>query len=151
MAFTAISNLTEGVMRRILLIALLLAGCAQLPPTAEDIQAKKFIALPDASVIYVVRAGADSDEVSGLSFDDQPPITTFRRTYYRWEVAPGRHRIAGYASASESVTLTTEPGKIYFLKHTVWGTRRSGAQTTWLQQIGEREGRALVLRAQLLQ
>ncbi len=140
-------------MGRILLTALLLllAGCAQLPPTPEDIQAKKFVTLPDASVIYVVRSAMDSHEASGLVLDDQAQITTLRGTYYRWEVAPGVHRVAGYAAANESVTLTTAPGKIYFLEHTVNGTRRSGPQSTWLREIGEQDGRALVMRSKLLQ
>ena len=108
-------------MWRILLIALLLAGCVQLPPTPEDIQAKTFQSLPDKAVIYVVRAPMDSFEMSGLSLDDGAPIMTHRGTYYRWEVAPGLHRVAGFAAANESVVLTTEAGKIYFLEHTVIG------------------------------
>ncbi len=138
-------------MWKILLTALLLAGCVQLPSTPEDIQARKMESLPDKSVIYIVRSAMDSHETSGLSLDDHAQITTFRRTYYRWEVAPGMHRVAGYAAANESVTLTTAPGKIYFLEHTVIGTRRSGPQSTGLREIGEQDGRALVMRSQLLQ
>jgi hypothetical protein len=137
-------------MWRILLTALLLAGCAQLPPTPQDIQAKTFQTLPDKAVIYVVRSRMDSYEASGLSLDDGAPITTQPGSYYRWEVAPGRHRVAGFAAANESVVLTTEAGKIYFLEHSVIGTRRSGAQSTFLRQIDEPQGRALVMRSQLL-
>lgn len=140
-------------MGRILLTALLLllASCVQLPPSPEDIQARKMESLPGMSVIYIVRANMDSREASGLILDDQGPITTLGGTYYRWEVAPGTHRVAGYAAANESVTLTTAPGKIYFLEHTVNGSRRSGPQSTWLREIGEQAGRALVARSQLLQ
>jgi hypothetical protein len=137
-------------MWRQLSIALLLAGCAQLPPTPQDIQAKSFQTVPDKAVIYVVRTPMDSFEASGLSLDDGAPITTHRGTYYRWEVTPGRHRVAGFAAANESVVLTTEAGKIYFLEHSVIGTRRSGAQSTFLRQIDEPQGRALVMRSQLL-
>lgn len=137
-------------MWRILLTTLLLAGCAQLPPTPQDIQAKTFTSFPDRAVIYVVRTPLDSYEASGLSLDDGAPITTFRGTYYRWEVPPGLHRIAGFAGANESVTLTTAPGGIYFLEHTVRGTRRSGVQSTSLRQIDERNGRALVTQSRLL-
>ena len=138
-------------MRHILLIGILLAGCAQLPPTPEDIAAKQFRALPDKSVIYIVRTAMDSDEVSGLLLDDREHLTTFSRTYYRWEVAPGRHRIAGFARANEVVVLTTEAGKLYFLEHTVLGRPRLGATWTSLREISERDGRALVLRSELLQ
>ena len=47
-------------MWRMLIPALLLGGCAQLPPTPEDIQAKRFEVPPDKSVIYVVRPPVDS-------------------------------------------------------------------------------------------
>lgn len=138
-------------MRYVLLIALFLAGCAQLPPSPEDIAAKQFRTLPDKSVIYIVRTAMDSDEVSGLLLDDREQITTFRRTYYRWEVAPGTHRIAGFGRANELVTLTTAAGGLYFLEHTVLGRPRLGATWTSLRQIGERDGRALVLQSELLQ
>ena len=84
-------------MWRVLLV-LLLAGCVQLPPSPQDIQAKKFeSATPDKSVIYIVRAPMDSREGGTISLDDNAQVTTYAGTYYRWEVAPGPHRIAGYA------------------------------------------------------
>lgn len=137
-------------MWRLLIPALLLAGCAQLPPSPADLQAKKFEALPSKSVIYIVRTPMDSQETSGLSLDGRGQISTFQRTYYRWEVEPGTHRVAGMGWANEEVTLTTAPGKLYFLQHTVLGDRRSGAQNTRLKQIGEEEGRALVAHSQSL-
>lgn len=138
-------------MWRMLIPALLLAGCAQLPPTPEDIQAKKFQSPSDKSVIYVVRSPMDSKEASGLTLDGRATISTYRGTYYRWEVAPGTHRVAGFGSAVESVTLTTTPGKIYFLEHTVLGDRDDGGVTNaWLREIGDQSGRNLVMQSQLL-
>lgn len=137
-------------MWRMLVPALLLAGCVQLPPTAADIQAKRFESIPGKSVIYVARTPKDSLESSGLALDYDLQITTHPGTYYRWEVAPGTHRVAGFGVGTELVTLTTEPGKIYFLEHTVLGHWRSGPQATWLKQIGEQDGRALVVQAELL-
>jgi hypothetical protein len=138
-------------MGRILLTVLLLvAGCAPLPPNPADIEAKHFESLTEKSVIYVVRIPMDSWEAGTLALDDNQQITTYRGTYYRWEVTPGRHHIGGYAGAGGSVDLPTAPGKIYFLQHTVLGSRRSGAMTTSLREIGEQDGRALVAQAQLL-
>ena len=137
-------------MWRIVLTALLLAGCVQLPPSPQDLQAKKFDPVPGRAVIYIVRTPMDSREASGLALDDSAQITTLGGTYYRWEVAPGAHRIAGLAAANESITLTVAAGNIYFLEHTVRGTERSGPQLTSLRQINEQNGRALVRRAQLL-
>src|SRR5687767_6620803 len=75
---------TKGFrMFRILLIAMLLAGCVQLPPSPQDLQAKRFDAVPGKAVIYVVRAPMDSPASSGLSLDDREQITTLEGTYYR--------------------------------------------------------------------
>lgn len=139
-------------MSRILLaaFALVLAGCVQLPPTPQDIQARKFQSLPDKAVIYIVRTPMDSFEASGLTLDDIGMITTHAGTYYRWEVTPGIHRVAGYGPANESITVTAAAGRIYFFEHTVRGTLRSGPQVTSIRQIDEREGRILVSRSRLL-
>jgi hypothetical protein len=137
-------------MWRVILFSLLLVGCAQLPPTPQDVSAKQFQSLPDRAVVYIVRQPMDSREASALTVDDGPPITTLSGTYFRLELTPGVHRIAGYAGANELVTLNAEPGKIYFLEHTVIGTRRSGPQFTALRQIGEEKGRQLVLHSRLL-
>jgi hypothetical protein len=139
-------------MRKTLLVTLALAGCAQLPPSTEDIQAKRFEPVADKAVIYVVRAPIDSFEVSGLALDDGQQITTQRNSYYRWEVAPGTRRIAGVGPAMESVTLAAAAGRVYFLEHTVIGDPHDGGvQLTALRQVGEQAGRNLVLRSQLLQ
>ena len=139
-------------MKKIVVASLLLAGCAQMPPSAEDMQAKRFEPVADKAVIYVVRAPVDSFEVSGLALDDGQQITTQRNSYYRWEVAPGTRRIAGVGPAMESVTLSAAAGRVYFLEHTVIGDPHDGGvQLTALRQVGEQAGRNLVLRSQLLQ
>ena len=135
-------------MWRILLV-LLIAGCAQLPSTPQDIQAKKFESVADKAVIYIVRTPMDSHEAGTIQLDDNAQITTFSGTYYRWEVAPGLHRIAGYAGESGLVQINAQAGKIYFVRQTVGGTRRSGWMLTNVQQIGEQEGRKLVMQSQL--
>ncbi|MGZ8265009.1 MAG: hypothetical protein ACXW2I_12455, partial [Burkholderiales bacterium] len=69
-------------MWRIVMSALLLAGCVQLPPTPQDIQAKRFEAVPDRSVIYIVRTPVDSFEASPLALDDHAQIQLWAGTYY---------------------------------------------------------------------
>lgn len=140
-------------MKRSLLAVLLLAGCAQLPPSPEDVRAKRFETLPDKAVIYVVRAPLDSSEASTLALGSgSAQITTQRGTYYRWEVAPGTHVVSGVGPALESVRLSAAPGRIYFFQHTVIGDPHDGGvQLTALRQIGEQAGRSLVMRSRLLQ
>jgi uncharacterized protein DUF2846 len=144
-------NLMEGSMWRVLSIALLLAGCAQLPQTQADIQAKRFESVSDKSVIYVVRTPMDSWESSGVALDNNAQISTHRGTYYRWEVAPGTHRISGTGFGTAAVTLSTAPGKIYFVEHTVLGDKDDGGVTnTRLKEIGDQNGRALVALAEMV-
>lgn len=132
------------------LIALLLAGCVQLPPTPQDIQAKKFEIVPDKAAVYIVRTSMDSQEVGSLLLDDVASLTTFRGTYYRWEVAPGKHHIAGFGQQSAAITLDVEARKIYFVEHTVFGSPRTGAAFTFLTRINAQKGRALVSDSELL-
>jgi hypothetical protein len=144
-------NRKEGSMWRMLVPVLLLAGCAQLPQSPEDIQAKKFESMPDKSVIYVARMRVDSPEGRTLTLDERSTITTYAGTYYRWEVAPGTHRVAGFGSGTESVTLTTAPGRIYYVQHTVLSDRDDGVVImSALREVGEQAGRNLVMNGELL-
>ncbi len=127
-----------------------MAGCAQIPPSPQDVEAKRFNSLPDKSVIYVVRGRLGPPLGDTLSLDDRLQITTWAGTYYRWETEPGVQRIRGYASSNASITLKTERGKIYFVEHVVIGNSRDGVQNTFLQTLDEKTGRAFVRDAQLL-
>jgi len=139
------------MMRAWWLALLGIAGCAQLPPSPEDIQAKRFETVPDKAVIYIVRAPLDSSEPSELALEGTQQISTYPGTYYRWEVAPGTYAIAGMGFSMASATVTAAAGQIYFLQHTVIGDRSDGGvQVTDLQAISEQRGRRLVLRSQLL-
>lgn len=140
-----------STMWRILLPTLLIAGCAQLPPTPEDVQAKRFESMPDKSVIYVARQRVDCDLPQTLTLDERSTITTYKGTYYRWEVAPGTHRVENFASGTGSVTLNTSPGQIYYIQHTVLADRQDGVVIlSALKQVSDETGRNLVSRAQLL-
>ena len=140
-------------MWRILLLSIMVAGCAQLPPTPQDIQAKKFESVADKAVIYLVRDHPDfNDAPATVSLDNLGMVTTYPGTYYRWEAAPGARRIAGYAADSGSITLHTEPGKIYFVQQRVTPLTmlRSRQPQSHFTPIPEGNGRAVVMRSQLV-
>ena len=128
----------------------LLAGCVQLPPTPQDIQGKKFETVPDKAVIYIVRPRVDSYAMGPLVIGDRGTITTHQGTYYRWEAAPGTHRIQASGPWMASVTVNAEAGKIYFVEQTVQGSQRYGTIGMFLQQVDEMRGRKLVTDAQSL-
>ncbi|MCW5605787.1 MAG: hypothetical protein KIT18_14700 [Burkholderiales bacterium] len=132
------------------LLLFALAGCAQLPPTPQDIQAKKFEAVPGKAVVYIVRESMDSPLGEMLWLGDDLRIATHPRTYYRWETDPGTYRITGFGPWSATVTVKAEAGKIYFVEHSVRGNFRDGVQQTFLRLIPEQAGRALVGRSELL-
>ena len=128
----------------VLVVTLLLAGCAPLPPTPQDIQAKKFEAVPDKAVIYIVRPFGDSSMSGPLTIDGLGMISTNPRSYFRYEVVPGLHRIHGFGAATAAVAIQAEPGRLYFVRHSVFGGLRYGVTNMALQLVNEAEGRRLV-------
>ena len=135
---------------KMVLSVLLVAGCAQISPSAEDIQAKRFEPVAGKAVVYIVRDHVGPVLRDTLWLGDSEMITTYTGTYYRWEVAPGTRRITGSGAFTTSLTLNVEAGKIYFVRHGVNGTERSGVMMNSLQQMDEQTGRARVAQATLL-
>jgi hypothetical protein len=138
-------------MFRSLLIATLalITGCVQLPPSPAEMQAKRFESAPGRAVIYIVRATPGYDGHGTIALDDSIVITMLAGNFFRWEVAPGTHRIAGRAQDVSRLNINAEPGKVYFVRHTVAGSDGR----TWggsLEMLTEQEGQALVGRATLL-
>ena len=132
------------------LFALLLGACAQLPPTPQDIQAKRFEAAPGKAVIYLVRMQPDLSYLTAtVLLDEQMIGSTHAGTYFRLEVAPGRHRISGYAQDNASLTLDVQADHIYFVQQIVTGAARESPHSIY-QLIPEREGRAAVARSVLI-
>jgi hypothetical protein len=137
-------------MWRALFLALLLAGCEQLPLTPQDLQAKKFEAVPDKAVIYVVRDYPDFSDVAATIYlgDAAGMITTYAGTYYRWEAEPGTHRISGFAGDMGAIVLRVEAGRIYYVQQRVSVFFRFAQ--SYYQLVAEPQGRAAVMRAVLL-
>ena len=136
--------------RRVFLILLLgLTACAPLPPTPEDIEAKRFEAVPDHSVIYLIRPYPDASyEGTTLWLDDCVMGSTYPGTYFRWIVPPGRHRIAGYASDSGQIVLDTWPGRVYFVYQS-FGRPFGFSGQSYFQLVDEASGRSLVMQSRL--
>jgi hypothetical protein len=143
-------------MSRNILIALALslftAGCvAPLPPTPEDIAAKRFDAVPGKSVVYVVRENPDLSgnlTVAPITLDEQMIGASYPGTYWRLEVTPGRHKLAGYASDPGWFVFDTAPGQVYFIQQTVAGNVRFRQSS--FRPIDTNYGRAIVMRSELI-
>lgn len=139
--------------RRIGTLALLalLAACAQLPPTAEDVQAKKFESVPGKAVLYLVRSNPDLGNLPAtVTLNDVMMGTSYMGTYFRWELPAGRHRIAGYAADIGGITVDLQPDRIYFVQQFVQGGGRVPSPRSSFSVIDERRGRAVVLDGMLV-
>ena len=137
-------------MRRILFIMLLtLAGCQQLPPTPADLQARRFESAPGMSVIYIVRDIPDHNRAPAtISLDERMSITTYEGTYYRWEVPPGEHRIAGMFADIGGITLQTQPDRIYYVQQ--WTKPFQQYATSYFRPVEERQAHAVIARSVLV-
>ena len=137
-------------MFRLLFLALFLAGCAPLPPSPQDIAAKRFEAVPGKAVIYLVRDLPDISRDAGtVMLDDRMMGTTYPGTYFRWVVDPGRHQIRGFAGDAGGITIDVAPDAIYFVQHS-FSRGLTGFGQSFFRPIPESYGRGAVMRAQLV-
>jgi hypothetical protein len=133
-----------------ILMALLLAGCQQLPLTPQDIQARRFEAVPGMAVIYVVRDYPDFTELqSTIYLGDKVILKTYPGTYFRWEVPAGEHLIRGAAFDTGAITVNGVPGMIYFVQQSVTAALM-GSPNSFFRPVPEPFGRGAVLRSVLL-
>jgi hypothetical protein len=134
-----------------LAFALLLSGCiTPLPPSPQEIEAKRFEPVTGKAVIYLVREYPDiSREVATVMLDDQMMGSTYPGTFFRWVVEPGRHQIRGYAGDAGTMVLDTLPDRIYFVQQSY--TRGfTGFGHSFFRLIPEPYGRDAVMRAELV-
>ena len=137
-------------MLRALLLVLLLAGCiAPLPPSTQEIEAKRFEAVPGKAVIYVVRPYPDlSPDAGTLSLDDHVMGSTYPGTFFRWIVDPGRRHIRGFAGDSGGMIIDVMPGGVYFVQHS-YSRGFTGFGQSFFSLIPEPYGRGAVMRSEL--
>lgn len=105
------------------LLMLILAGCAQLPPAPEDAAAKRFEPAPGKAVVYLARPPAEPGFIAPVVLGDEPVGATYRGTYLRLELPPGRHELRGFGGDSGSIRLDTRAGEIYYVQHNTYGYR----------------------------
>jgi hypothetical protein len=137
-------------MWRTLIVAALLAGCAQVPPSPQDIEAKKFESIPGKSAIYVVRDPMSVRLGAPLWLDQGTQITLFQGNYLRQVVEPGSHTISGIGASTASITIQAQAGKNYFVHFRVEGNVRMGVSNSALLMMDDQAGRALVRQAVLV-
>jgi hypothetical protein len=137
-------------MFRVLLLAVVLAGCAPLPPTPQDIQAKHFELVPGKAVIYLVRDRPDlSLDGGAVMLGDNLMGSTYPGTYFRWVVEPGRHQIRGFAGDSGSLSVDVASDRVYFVQHS-YSRGFTGFGQSFFRPVADTYGRSAVLRGELV-
>lgn len=133
-------------MWRALPLLLLLGACSTLQPGLDDSNARQFYSVPGKSVIYLVREKPDPHpHPTVVTLNNSVESLTYPGTFVRWEVTPGMHRIAGYAGDGGAIALTTESGKIYFIRQTVKPVHN--LLQSKFDTIKEQDGREAVTRS----
>jgi hypothetical protein len=132
------------------LLALCLGACAPLPPSPQEIEAKRFEPVAGKAVIYLVREMPDiSREVSTVMLDDNMMGSTYPGTFFRWVVEPGRHQIRGFAGDAGAMVIDVLPDRIYYVQQSY--TRGfTGFGQSFFRLIPEPYGRGAVLRGELV-
>jgi hypothetical protein len=127
---------------------LALAGCVTREPSPQEIKSKRFDAVPDKAVIYLYRDRVDFvDSPASFTLDTQHQGASYRGTYFRFELAPGRHRLAGFAADIGHFEFDVQAGKLYFIRHSV--TRMGRFDLSFFQMVAPEYGRQAVLQYEL--
>jgi Protein of unknown function (DUF2846) len=91
----------------------------------EDAKAKQFEVPADKSRIYVYRNESLGGAIKvPITLDGQMVGQTARKTYFIFDVSPGKHEVGCVAETSSKATVDALPGKIAF----VWQEMKMG---TW--------------------
>jgi hypothetical protein len=124
------------------LLVALVSGCASVPMTSmdDDAKAKTFAVNGSKSNIYLYRNENFGGAIPlSVSLDGKTAGQTAAMTYFLWEVEPGNHEIASHAENVSTLKFTTEAGKSYY----VWQEVKMGLwmARSLLQQVDEATGR----------
>lgn len=135
----------------LLFLALLFTGCISVPRASEsaDAEAKQFIPIKDKSVFYVYRNEYFGGTIGmDVYFNSADLGGTTANHFLRIVASPGSHIIASKAENRDSITIKSEPGKIYY----VWQEAKMGVLTarTKLSLVSEAEGQSGVRECRLV-
>jgi len=142
-------------MKRILLLIVvggvaLMSGCASVPMASMDAdkEAKKFKASSNKSNIYLYRNESMGGAIAmTVSLDGRMAGKTGPKTYFLWQVTPGKHEIASHTENTAKIILDTKPGNNYY----VWQEVKMGmwAPRSQLHEVDTEKGQKAVNECKL--
>jgi hypothetical protein len=128
--------------------AMVLAACAPMSTAPQSNVAPRIEGVPGKAVIYLVRTNPDlSYLTTTVVLDEQIVGVTHAGTYFRFEVAPGRHRLSGYAQDNGAINLDVYADRVYFVQHSVSGSWRATNPHSFFTVLDDARGRAALSRA----
>ena len=134
----------------LIIVALGASGCTPLPLSPADLQARRFEPLPDKGVVYLFRDHPDFvDDGATIMVDGMMQGTTYPGTYLRLELAPGVHRITGFAGDAGAIHVEARPKEIRFVQQSVVRSFIGPARSHF-RLVDLRYGRHAVLRYELV-
>lgn len=129
----------------------LLSGCATAPiaPVELDQKAKSFSGSPDKASLYIYRNENFGGAISMMvSINGQSIGSTAAKTYFHFDLVPGKYSIESHAENVSNLSLNLDAGKNYYVwqevKMGVWMAR------VLLQQVDDERGRKGVLESKLI-
>ena len=132
----------------VVICALLLAACATREPSPAELDARQFKTVAGKAVVYVYRDRLDAlDNQAVIMLDEQMQGASYRGSFFRFELSPGRHRLDGYAGDSGRYNFVVDAGGLYFIRHSLG--RIAGQDYSVFRPVPPETGRAAVLQYEM--
>jgi len=136
----------------IVVVAFVASGCVSVPMASpeKDASAKTFATKPGKGNIYVYRNETMGAAVKmPVVLDGKLVGDTASKTYFLFEVAPGKHELIAKGENDSVLPLTVQAGRNYF----VWQEMKMGmfAGRSVLQLVDEAKGQAGVAECKLIE
>jgi hypothetical protein len=125
------------------------AGCVTpLPPSPQELAAKRFEPVPGKAVVYVFRDAVNFASVQApIALDGNQIGTSYGGTFFHVVVEPGPHRLAGMFGDTGSMQFSVQAGQLYFIQQNV--LVNFGMVTSFFAAVDASEGRSRVSQYQL--
>lgn len=125
------------------------AGCVTpLPPSPQELAAKRFETVPGKAVVYVFRDLVNFSSIQApIALDGNQIGASYGGTFFYLVVDPGPHRLAGMFGDNGSMAFTVQAGQIYFIQQTI--SVNFGMVNSFFGAVNAAEGRSRVSQYQL--
>ncbi len=145
-------SIVTAVLIALMGVASLLSGCASVPMASmeDDTHAKEFKVDPEKSRIYLYRSESFGGAIKvPVTLNGRMMGQTAPKTYYVWDVAPGKQDITCIGESTGSLTIETKPSMAYY----VWQEMKMGmwAAGCALHEVAASEGQKAVKDCKLAQ